>query len=328
MAGIKIVNPFAGSAVTWTWDQHKAAGYSGGTDYGYGKDKPVTSPADGRVTVMNDGLNGLRVTLADSRSIVIRENKSFTGTIPRDVRLGEQIAVSCRVNGSTRMYEHIEGWVNGVRVPFEPMIYTPPVVVVNPNQRQVKSSAGVKRRALPNTNDSTNPGINPPIAASTVTTPAGWVTGQAVSGSTVWFENADGTYSHSSGFTDGGTHDLTNLNTVKVTFDALGGEPDPVDQTITINTRAVEPEEPVKEGYTFGGWVTIAGDFWDFDTLVAGSMDLFADWTLVPDTGCDCPSLEDIQALLATALQPIEEKLDILIARKPPKYVPEEVAEL
>lgn len=90
--------------------------------------------------------------------------------------------------------------------------YKEPVIVVAPNQRQVVSTSGVKRRAQPNIDDASNPGINPPIPANTVTTPKGWITGQEVVGSTIWFQNEDSTYSHASGFTDGGIHDLVDLN--------------------------------------------------------------------------------------------------------------------
>lgn len=87
-----------------------------------------------------------------------------------------------------------------------------PVVVVEPNQRQVLKTAAVKRRAEPYKDDTQFPGINPPIPSGTITTPLGWEYGSDVDGNEVWFKNADNTYSHSSGFTNITTDNLKDLN--------------------------------------------------------------------------------------------------------------------
>lgn len=86
-----------------------------------------------------------------------------------------------------------------------------PVVVVQPNQRQVLKSGAVKRRAEPYKDDTLFPAMPPPTPAGTVTTPAGWVTGDMYEG-LPWFQNADGTFSHASGFTDTTTDNLSDLN--------------------------------------------------------------------------------------------------------------------
>lgn len=82
------------------------------------------------------------------------------------------------------------------------------------NQRQVLPTAPVRRRRRPNI-DGDNPGQHPPRKAGAIITPRGWVrgdSGRQPPGGGPWFVNRDGTYSHSSGFTDRGTHDLKDLN--------------------------------------------------------------------------------------------------------------------
>ena len=80
-------------------------------------------------------------------------------------------------------------------------------------QRQVLRTAPVRRRAHPNI-DAGNPGLPPPIPAGKIIAPLGFVTGDSGTqppGGGPWFVNSDSTYSHSSGFTDHGTHDLIDL---------------------------------------------------------------------------------------------------------------------
>ena len=78
-----------------------------------------------------------------------------------------------------------------------------------PTQRQVLASSPVKRRSAANT---AAPISGDPIAASAIVTLNGWITGEAVSGNSTWFRHPAGDFSWSGGFTDTGTHDLTNLN--------------------------------------------------------------------------------------------------------------------
>jgi hypothetical protein len=77
--------------------------------------------------------------------------------------------------------------------------------------------AGNQRTVGPNgANGRGDPSTNGPVtktaAVNAVLTLDGWITGQDVEGNTVWFREPDGTFYWSGGFTDTGTHDLTDLN--------------------------------------------------------------------------------------------------------------------
>jgi len=85
------------------------------------------------------------------------------------------------------------------------------------------------------------------------------------------------------------TSDLTvtaqySRATYTVTFDSHGGSA--VDsQTVAYGQTADEPEEPTKEGYTFGGWYTEEAciNEWDFfEDTVTGDLTLYARWSALP----------------------------------------------
>jgi len=80
--------------------------------------------------------------------------------------------------------------------------------LAGPKQRVV-GAVEARRRAAPNRNAAYDGNAN--LAPGTVVSPAGWVTGESVDGNSVWFV-IGGLYSHSSGFTDAGIHDLADLN--------------------------------------------------------------------------------------------------------------------
>ena len=72
--------------------------------------------------------------------------------------------------------------------------------------------------------------------------------------------------------------------TYVVTFHANGGsEVGP--QTVVAGGVAAEPTNPVRTGYTFGGWFTDEGltQQYNFETAVNANVDLFAKWTEVPN---------------------------------------------
>lgn len=120
---VTIVNPFAGHPVGWTWAQHQAAGFKGGTDYEVAAGVAVTSPCAGHAIAIDDGLNTIEVVLADGRAINIRELRSRVGSFPRAVALGEEIGITGRVDGKEVKWPHIDSFTKaGVRVPFEPLI--------------------------------------------------------------------------------------------------------------------------------------------------------------------------------------------------------------
>jgi uncharacterized repeat protein (TIGR02543 family) len=65
--------------------------------------------------------------------------------------------------------------------------------------------------------------------------------------------------------------------TCTVTFNADGGTPAPVKQTVDYNTKATKPADPGKTGYFFDGWYK-DGKPWDFDDRVTEDMTLKAQW--------------------------------------------------
>lgn len=66
-----------------------------------------------------------------------------------------------------------------------------------------------------------------------------------------------------------------------VTFDSAGGTP--VDaQTVGDGDKAIDPGTPVRDGYTFTGWL-LDGEPYDFTTPVTGDVTLVAGWEETPD---------------------------------------------
>lgn len=66
-----------------------------------------------------------------------------------------------------------------------------------------------------------------------------------------------------------------------VTFDTAGGTP--VDaQTVNDGEQAIDPGTPVRDGYTFTGWL-LDGEPYDFTTPVTGDVTLVAGWEETPD---------------------------------------------
>ena len=76
------------------------------------------------------------------------------------------------------------------------------------------------------------------------------------------------------------------LQQVTVTFDSNEGS-EVEDQIIYVNNKALQPADPTRLGYTFGGWFTDDSTFllaFDFDTLLTEDVALFAKWTLTQYT--------------------------------------------
>ena len=67
-----------------------------------------------------------------------------------------------------------------------------------------------------------------------------------------------------------------------VVFEANGGAPVPDAQTVASGSTVVRPDDPAKEGFSFGGWYPTADcdtEQWDFATnTVKGNMTLHAKW--------------------------------------------------
>ena len=69
----------------------------------------------------------------------------------------------------------------------------------------------------------------------------------------------------------------------KVTFETNGGSAVAA-QDVTYGEKAVKPADPVKDGYTFGGWyqdATFAVAF-DFNTAITADITIYAKWNIIP----------------------------------------------
>ncbi len=93
------------------------------------------------------------------------------------------------------------------------------------------------------------------------------------------------------------TKDMTlyakwTIITYTVSFDSLGGSPVDV-ETADYETAVTKPEDPMKTGYTFGGWYTdeACTKAYDFATPVTGDRILYAKWNEIPrPTGTPQPT--------------------------------------
>lgn len=156
----RIVNPFKGKRVGWTWADHKAHGKEGGTDYIVAPGKAVTAAADGIAHPAWDGLNGVTIVLPDGRSITSRENASIYGHLPRAVKIGQRIATSGRLGS---LWPHIDAAVHGVRVPFEPLVHEPAAVPKASRSKIKAVAAYLNRRGLGMKSAASSTGIPGPV---------------------------------------------------------------------------------------------------------------------------------------------------------------------
>lgn len=71
-----------------------------------------------------------------------------------------------------------------------------------------------------------------------------------------------------------------------VTFNSDGGS-DVLSQEIESGNKAIKPSDPVKDGFTFDGWLDNNGDAFDFNTPIISNITLYANWkgTTNPDQG-------------------------------------------
>lgn len=123
-------------------------------------------------------------------------------------------------------------------------------------QRQVLSTAAVNGREEPTTKSA----INQVLDAGVIGNFDGWIDGQSVSGNKVWFRGATSVdWFWSGGFTDKGTHNLTNLNAPD-----LDGDQRQADLTDGANGR----EEPTTKSDVAG--VLAPGEIGRFDGWING----------------------------------------------------------
>ena len=69
----------------------------------------------------------------------------------------------------------------------------------------------------------------------------------------------------------------TVVKTYKVKFNAAGGTPVPVEQTVNAGDTVIKPADPAKAGYTFKGWALGNAEY-DFSTPVNKDITLVAVW--------------------------------------------------
>lgn len=70
---------------------------------------------------------------------------------------------------------------------------------------------------------------------------------------------------------------MWTLNSYTVSFSVGDGATGVADQTIYFGFKATKPTDPVRSGYSFGGWL-LGGSAYDFDTPVKGNITLTAKW--------------------------------------------------
>ncbi len=97
------------------------------------------------------------------------------------------------------------------------------------------------------------------------------------------------------------TVEVTDSNAVFVRFETNGATA--IDkQRIAKGTKATEPDDPTKTGYTFYGWHLdkncnedgYVGDEFDFDTAVNESITLYAKWVKHTDARTERPAEEEV----------------------------------
>ncbi len=75
-------------------------------------------------------------------------------------------------------------------------------------------------------------------------------------------------------------------NSYTITFDSQGGS-SVESQTIFAGEKAIEPDNPTRNGYTFVGWFTDSSctTEWDFNTAIMENLTLYAKWTVQSSGG-------------------------------------------
>ena len=70
----------------------------------------------------------------------------------------------------------------------------------------------------------------------------------------------------------------------EVQFDTSDSASTPTTLGVYIGDSAEEPLDPTRAGFAFEGWYThpTGGDLWDFSTIVATDLTLYAQWSALP----------------------------------------------
>lgn len=215
------IRPIAGNPkLNWNYQAHLANGsVNPGQDYGVPVGTPVLAPANGVVKVDDDGTSG-----AAGISVVIYFDNGWSCdllhlsrnvvTSGQRVTQGQIVGYSGNTGKSTGPHLHfslrnqqINWYGNAGNVNPEDFLGE---ATLAPTQRQVKPTGPeVLRRAEPT---SKSADLEPDLQPGEVGNFDGWIHGELVNGNSVWFRGISGNWFWSGGFTDTGTHDLTDLN--------------------------------------------------------------------------------------------------------------------
>jgi hypothetical protein len=233
-----------------------------GTDYGSAYGSPLYAVESGRVTytrTTNNGPTGryIEYVLDDGRT-TRSLHLSEVWVKPGDrVSRGQQIGkTGASGNGSDWGYGahvHQTLWPGAAwaapTLDFEKYVGGGPVAG---NQRVVGPN-GANARSQPNTSGAPVDFLQPGIVGNFV----GWIHGESVSGNSVWFKGTSGNWFWSGGFTDTGTHDLTDLNPPPTTGTQRTAGPNGVNGRKEPNTSGgvTQSLAPGAVG-EFNGWTT------------------------------------------------------------------------
>lgn len=207
-----IINPYEGYPII--------NGYSAaheGQDFGTPRIMDYVAASDGVVVQTGGEFNQIIVRMNDGRYWRTAENAQILVSVGQRISIFQVIARNAFYRGGIYRSPHINGGGDNGRSIFTNMVtmtqaqahaaLTP--APTNPKIR-VTIAVGANVRSTPEVSP-TN--LQIPFKANTAVMMEGFVHGGVAKGSDLWFRHALG-YSHVSGFTDGGTHDLPDLTPV------------------------------------------------------------------------------------------------------------------
>lgn len=224
--------PTGSNEVSCNWDCHRnrptpssepGTDYAGPTSGGYGS--PLYAPYNGTVVDLktsNTSATGryLTIDLDDGRRTRSLHLSEIWVTVGQRVVRGQQVGrTGASANGSDwGVGAHVHqtlwaGWYyafgKDATINFENYVGAEQIAG---NQR-VAGANGANGRAEPSSQSAL---VGDMLAPGTVGNFNGWIHGENVQGNSVWFRGTSGRWFWSGGFTDTGTHDLTDLNPASI----------------------------------------------------------------------------------------------------------------
>jgi murein DD-endopeptidase MepM/ murein hydrolase activator NlpD len=210
--------------VSCSWQCHRdrpTPSSEPGTDYACGYGSPIFAPENGTVVDVNHSNGGgtgryCAIDMDDGRRARALHMSEIWVSNGQRVGRGQQIGLSGASGYGDDWYYgphlhqtlwdgHYYSFCSSCTIDFAPFVGS---AEPGPTQR-VAGPNGATRRGDPST---ANPPVGDPLAPGTLGNFDGWQNGENVSGNQVWFRGTSGNWFWSGGFTDTGTHDLTDLN--------------------------------------------------------------------------------------------------------------------